>query len=625
MTNPSLSGRGKSLKLNPPEGHQATSSPRGSRREPRRRAGSPIRPRSPSSISVRTRSAWWCIERLRARRPSFSTRRLFAASAAASPRPAGSIEARGRSALASDPPLRCHRSATAGRSRRRARDRRRPRRGERRRLHRRRSRRSPAPRHDADRPRRGAPFGARRRLAGVQNADGICRRSRRRQPRTGRGLRQRGRLRRDLSARRPCAWRAPAVATGRRRRRSPAKALADSKVLARGKRRAFYAIGGTWRSLATAAYAADRLPAPRDASLHDRGRGGGRVLHAWSRSTTSNSLELDRGRFEEPPAAAALPAQWCSARSWSAMKPAKVVMSALGLREGHLFDLMDDEPAGRGSARSSPREEVAVLRSRSPRHSERTRRRGRMASSPRWASTRRADEVRLRNAACLLADIGWRAHAEYRGLQSLNMIANAASIGIDHPGRAFLALAVYYRHEGVGAEFASPRLREIASPRLIERARTARRHDPRCAYDLAPRRRASSAGTHVELRGGELMLVMPQDIGPLAGDRRDASHATAGRRSAARTRRSRSKAEAYSAACAAISVSTIWTRLPSTRSAVSPRFKLERRLAEQLPPPAGKGRQRRHCRHRQWLRGHRPWRSPSARHHGFPTSSSAAP
>jgi len=60
-----------------------------------------------------------------------------------------------------------------------------------------------------------------------------------------------------------------------------------------------------------------------------------------------------------------------------------------------------------------------------------------------------ADEKRLRHAACLLADIGWRAHPDYRGEQSLNIIANAAFVAVDHPGRAFLALSVFYRHMGL--------------------------------------------------------------------------------------------------------------------------------------------------------------------------------
>ena len=56
--------------------------------------------------------------------------------------------------------------------------------------------------------------------------------------------------------------------------------------------------------------------------------------------------------------------------------------------------------------------------------------------------------ARLRYAACLLADIGWRAHPDYRAERSLGMISQAAFVGIDHPGRVFLALTIFYRYEG---------------------------------------------------------------------------------------------------------------------------------------------------------------------------------
>ena len=81
------------------------------------------------------------------------------------------------------------------------------------------------------------------------------------------------------------------------------------------------------------------------------------------------------------------------------------------------------------------------------------------------------EEKRLRAAACLLADIGWRAHPDYRGEQSLNIITNAAFVGIDHPGRAYLALAIYYRHAGLTDEELGAGLRELAPLRYRESAR----------------------------------------------------------------------------------------------------------------------------------------------------------
>ena len=45
------------------------------------------------------------------------------------------------------------------------------------------------------------------------------------------------------------------------------------------------------------------------------------------------------------------------------------------------------------------------------------------------------------------------------------------SSGIDHPGRAYLALAVAYRHMGLNDDEVSPRLRELVSIRMLDRAR----------------------------------------------------------------------------------------------------------------------------------------------------------
>ena len=51
------------------------------------------------------------------------------------------------------------------------------------------------------------------------------------------------------------------------------------------------------------------------------------------------------------------------------------------------------------------------------------------------------------------------------------MISNADFVGVDHPGRAYLAMASYYRHEGLVEDDLSPALITIASKRLRERAK----------------------------------------------------------------------------------------------------------------------------------------------------------
>src|SRR5262249_16627156 len=125
-------------------------------------------------------------------------------------------------------------------------------------------------------------------------------------------------------------------------------------------------------------------------------------------------------------------------------KPRQVGFSALGIREGLLFSLLKEkEPEKDALLEAAPAPNQ--LRSGSPRHGEEL-----IARTDKFMATSGLDETaeerRLRHAACLLADIGWRAHPDYRGEQSLNIIAHGGFSGIDHQGRAYLALAVFFRH-----------------------------------------------------------------------------------------------------------------------------------------------------------------------------------
>ncbi len=292
------------------------------------------------------------------------------------------------------------------------------------------------------------------------------------------------------------------------------EALAKSAVLPGGEKRAFFAIGGTWRSLArlhmrqkgyplhvTHQYTIDaneaadfcRMVARRDVDLLD-------------------SIEvISRNRRPLLPYGAAVLEQVIKF-----MKPARIVMSALGVREGHLYDLLLPEEKAHDPLIAAC-EELAWLRSRSPRHA---------AELPPWSAQafaavgldETAEEARLRHAACLLADIGWRTHPEYRGEQSLNLIAHAAFIGVDHPGRAYLALANFYRHEGLIDEALSPRIRELAPTRYMERAR-ALGATLRVAHLISGAMPGVVGRTRLEQNGKALTLVLPQDLAPLGGSR----------------------------------------------------------------------------------------------------------
>lgn len=197
-------------------------------------------------------------------------------------------------------------------------------------------------------------------------------------------------------------------------------------------------------------------------------------------------------------------------------RPKSFVLSALGVREGLLYDMLDAQEQKKDPLLCAC-EELALLRSRSPGHVHEL-----MAWTDRLFGadelSESAEERRLRHAACLLADIGWRAHPDYRGEQSLNIIAHAAFVGLDHPGRAYLALAVYYRHVGLIEEHLSPRIREIATMRLIDRARLLGAA-LRVAYLISAAAPGIIPNTPLRLVRGKLVLTLPGPYAVLKGER----------------------------------------------------------------------------------------------------------
>src|ERR1700683_2218557 len=246
------------------------------------------------------------------------------------------------------------------------------------------------------------------------------------------------------------------------------KTLSALSMLKACEDRTFYAVGGTWRSLARLHMWQTGYP------LHvmhgyaiyaDEALEFGRLLHRVDVETLANIDVVANARRPLLPYAALV-----LEHILRIGKPRQVVFSALGVREGLLYSLLKQRDTEKDALIESARQ-LNRLRSRSPRHGEELIQwTDRFMSSSGLEET--AEERRLRHAACLLADIGWRAHPDYRGEQSLGIIAHGGFAGVDHAGRAYLALAVFYRHVGLVVDHAvSLPVRELASTRMIDRAR----------------------------------------------------------------------------------------------------------------------------------------------------------
>ena len=292
-------------------------------------------------------------------------------------------------------------------------------------------------------------------------------------------------------------------------------ALANVPQLAQGAGRAFYAVGGTWRALARLHMAQTGYPLhvmhgyvmpAREALEYCR------LVHRVNPETLSQiEVVADARRPLLPYAALVLEHIVRAAGS------KEVVISALGVREGLLYSLLDADEK-RKDALTAAAEDLNLLRSRAPQHGDDliAWTNAFMASS---GLDETAEEKRLRHAACLLADIGWRAHPDYRGEQSLNIIAHAGFVGIDHPGRAYLALAVFFRHAGLlHDEELSPRLRELASTRMLDRARVLGAA-MRVAYLISAAQPEVLPYTPMKVERGRLVLRVEGGFAPLAGER----------------------------------------------------------------------------------------------------------
>ncbi len=122
--------------------------------------------------------------------------------------------------------------------------------------------------------------------------------------------------------------------------------------------------------------------------------------------------------------------------------PKQLVFSAFGLREGHLYNLLDEQEQRADPLLAGCADAAAANRRFGADGEELFA----------WIAALFPDEdeerQRLRHAAALLSDIAWHEHPDYRAEQALRSALYMPVAGVDHHGRAYLAAAVYARYGG---------------------------------------------------------------------------------------------------------------------------------------------------------------------------------
>jgi exopolyphosphatase/guanosine-5'-triphosphate,3'-diphosphate pyrophosphatase len=283
-----------------------------------------------------------------------------------------------------------------------------------------------------------------------------------------------------------------------------------------GRGRTFYAVGGTWRALARIHIIQSGYPL--------------RVMHGYSipavdaldfarrlrrlvATDTLANIEVIAEARRPLLAYAALVLEYII----RVAKPKTIVFSTYGVREGLLYSMLPERERTKDGLICAA-QTLNELLSRSARHAQELI--GWTDRFVRVAKLRETDEDRrLRHAACLLSDIGWRVHPDYRGEQTLNLITNGNFGAISHQGRAFVALAVFYRYAGLSEENEPPLLiRELVAPSMVERARVLGAAF-RVAHLISAARPGVLPAIHFRSSGRKLMLVFEHRMVDLVADR----------------------------------------------------------------------------------------------------------
>ena len=224
----------------------------------------------------------------------------------------------------------------------------------------------------------------------------------------------------------------------------------------------FYPVGGGWRAIAKAHLEAVGAPVK---AVH-----GYTLATPVVRAFAKAIGRMPVARLAATPGVSARRARTLPSaalvldRVLKRLAPETVVFSALGLREGLLYSLLDEaerylDPLVEGA------QFIGLPFARVP------------AFAPALAAwtaglfPREAPaETRLRVAVCALSDLAWRDAAELRAEESFRRLLQFPFIGVDHAERVFIGAAIHARYGGrPDAPWLAPAIGLIA-PALRRRA-----------------------------------------------------------------------------------------------------------------------------------------------------------
>ncbi len=278
--------------------------------------------------------------------------------------------------------------------------------------------------------------------------------------------------------------------------------LAKAPWLKEGRGRDIYAGGGAWRSIARVFLHQLDWPLHVIDNFEVDGAEAGRLLEVvahQSANSVGRMSFVSRRRLEALPLAALV-----LEKLIAVVRPARLVFSGFGMREGRMLECLP-----KGMRRQDP------LIAGCLGHAERN---GRFSAHGEeilaWMAPLFDDDapshVRLRLAACLVSDIAWSVHPDYRPENAFHRVLRLPFAGLTHKDRAWLALAIYARYGGdIGDPLVSPVLPLISDAAQAAAVKTGL--SLLLAHTLSGGAPGLLGQTHLKRAKDDLILALPKD------------------------------------------------------------------------------------------------------------------
>lgn len=219
------------------------------------------------------------------------------------------------------------------------------------------------------------------------------------------------------------------------------KNIMDVDWLTKKQHDTLYLVGGSWRALAKIHMLENDYPLT---NLHNYSLPFQEVMTLTEMVSKMNQEDLAKysdyisGRRLKVLALSALVLK----RLLKTLQPNNIIVSGYGLREGLVFDALPTKIKKKDPL-IEVCHEIAETTGRFSEHGLRLL---------NWIDPlfdgESSEDRRLRLAACMLSDVGWRGHPDYRAEMVMSDIMYGRLVGVDHRGAGLIALALYVCYGG---------------------------------------------------------------------------------------------------------------------------------------------------------------------------------